>query len=209
VETPAESPFRQKDSFESRERQQWIESLPISKNSQTITTHNNKTYNLTIVDILPTVQEFCTPAPGGQKICSVNSYIFNQLWFPVFLFICSGVSLGIVAIYWFSLRRPWRLRIDMGEEYGSETRQLKNGERLYLGGDRGRPRPIELPGGDESRGYLERKGNKLILTITRQGTLSYNNKTSNSFRIDTTNGFTIKLPDYEDNSLKLSITVKK
>ncbi len=74
IETPAESPFLQPNSKESQLRKQWLESLPMIARSRSIPTENNEEYQLTIVDIKPTVQEFCTPAPSGQETCFVNRY---------------------------------------------------------------------------------------------------------------------------------------
>ncbi|PSB54734.1 hypothetical protein C7B77_17265, partial [Chamaesiphon polymorphus CCALA 037] len=80
VETPAGSPFREQNSAQSQERQAWIDALPLKLRSQNI-----GNYNLSVVDIAPTVQEFCTPAPGGQETCLINGYLFQQLWLPVLL----------------------------------------------------------------------------------------------------------------------------
>ena len=100
VETPKDSPFRQQSSPESKERQEWLDALPLQLRSQKI-----GNYNLSVVDIAPTVQEFCTPAPGGQETCLINGYLLQQLWLPVLL-----SSLGILTalaggIWWF---RHWR-----------------------------------------------------------------------------------------------------
>jgi hypothetical protein len=73
IETPADSPFRIVTSPESEERQNWIKSLPLQERSLTIVTQSSKDYQLSVVDINPTIQEFCTPAPGGQETCLVNS----------------------------------------------------------------------------------------------------------------------------------------
>ncbi|MFM6280742.1 MAG: VWA domain-containing protein, partial [Dolichospermum sp.] len=64
IETPGDSPFRIAESPPSQERQKWIETLPLKERSRTIKNQDNKDYKLSVVDINPTVQEFCTPAPG-------------------------------------------------------------------------------------------------------------------------------------------------
>lgn len=53
TETPAISPFRQEISAESKERQQWLDTLPLQMRAKKI-----DNYNLSVVDIAPTVQEF-------------------------------------------------------------------------------------------------------------------------------------------------------
>ncbi|NBO66606.1 MAG: VWA domain-containing protein, partial [Acidobacteria bacterium] len=82
TETPADSPLRIATSPESQERQKWIQTLPLKQRSLTIVTQSNKDYQLSVVDINPTIQEFCTPAPGGQETCLVNSYLLKQLSVP-------------------------------------------------------------------------------------------------------------------------------
>jgi len=204
IETPANSPFRQKDSPESQERQAWLQALPLQKNSQKII-NNNKSYDLTVIDIAPTVQEFCTPIPGGGKTCLVNSYLLNQLWLPVLLLLVTGITVSSLLIYWFRLNSPWKLKINRGDDFGTETYTLNNGERIYLGGDK--RRSMHLPG--EQRGYLERKGNQLTLKITQPGSLSYNDKQKGSVPINIKKEFMLELPDCQEQKLKLSIKVIK
>lgn len=71
VETPASSPFRNLGSLESQSRQAWLKALCPVMDKRSLPLGS---YNLTVVDIAPTVQESCTPAPGGESICLVNSY---------------------------------------------------------------------------------------------------------------------------------------
>jgi hypothetical protein len=86
VETPKDSPFRQPNSLESRERQEWLNALPLQLRSQKI-----GNYNLSVVDIAPTVQEFCTPAPGlpcthkslqyrFQDFYPLKTYLMRRTW---------------------------------------------------------------------------------------------------------------------------------
>jgi hypothetical protein len=156
VETPADSPFRNKESSESKDRQQWLESLPLSKNTQKIVTNNNKNYDLSVVDIAPTVQEFCTPAPGGQVICSVNSYLLNQLWLPALLLLAGTIGLGFLLRYWLSLQQKWDMTFEIkGDENSIHHFKLKPGstERLSVGSGFG---------SSEDWGYLQRRGNRLF-----------------------------------------------
>ena len=103
VETPADSPFRRANSIASQERQSWLEALAIIERSKTITTNDNRTYQLSVADIVPTVQEFCTPAPGGKETCLVTPYVLKLLLFPTLIgFILLGVG-GFGARYLISL----------------------------------------------------------------------------------------------------------
>lgn len=155
VETPGESPFRVQNSAASQERQQWLKALPIQLRSQKISN-----YNLSVADISPTVQEFCTPAPGGRETCLVDGYLVRQLWLPALV-----LSIGFLALvgggfwlfrYWRSLQQSWKLTV--ADEHDSEPRihYLRNHHKLGIGSD------IECHGG-ETRGYLRREGNRLFL----------------------------------------------
>jgi hypothetical protein len=207
IETPATSPFRQKDSPESRDRTQWIQALPLSKNSQKIVTNNNKSYDLTVVDIAPIVQEFCTPAPGGQKICSVNNYLFNQLWLPILLLVLGITGFGFLFRYWLSLQRPWKLSIEYvkDDSLDKEKFTLKNQRKIYLGGEANTR--IDCPG-SESRGYLERKGNQLYLVPNQQGIVYYNNKViTKPVRIESLKRFMLNCPDAQERDFEIVVKV--
>jgi len=70
-------------------RTMWMEKLPrISREIQP------GKFRLTVVDIQPTVQEFCTPRPGGGEVCLVNEYLIKQLWLPGL--VAGGVGLFAV-----------------------------------------------------------------------------------------------------------------
>jgi hypothetical protein len=207
IETPATSPFRQKDSPESRDRAQWIQALPLSKNSQKIVTNNNKSYDLTVVDIAPTAQEFCTPAPGGQKICSVNSYLFNQLWLPILLLVLVITGFGFLVRYWLSLQRPWKLSIEYvkDDDQDKEKFMLKNQRKIYLGGEANTR--IDCPG-SESRGYLERKGNQLYLVPNQQGMIYYNSKViTKPVKIESLKRFMLNCPDAQERDFEIVVKV--
>jgi hypothetical protein len=155
VETPANSPFRQQNSKPSLERQGWIDALPLVKRSQAI-----DSYKLSVVDIPPTVQEFCTPAPGGRETCLVNTYLIQQLWLPGLL--SAGLLVGTTTLgmwgfrYWQSLKRVWGLHIASDDDPDPQIRYLRNQGKLGIGSD------IDCPGHD-IRGYLKRERNQLFL----------------------------------------------
>jgi hypothetical protein len=168
VETPANSPYRQQNSSESKERQEWLDALPLQMRSQKI-----DNYNLSVIDISPTVQEFCTPAPGGSETCLINGYLFQQLWLPVLV-----SSLGILTTlaggiwwfrYWRSLQQSWTLTILDEGDSEQQICYLRNRERLEIGSD------IECQGSD-IRGYLRREGNKLFLEPSSELPISYQNR---------------------------------
>jgi hypothetical protein len=197
VETPANSPYRQQNSAESKERQEWLNALPLQMRSQKI-----GNYNLSVVDIAPTVQEFCTPAPGGSETCLINGYLLQQLWLPILL-----SSLGILTtlaggIWWLrhrrSLQQAWKLTIS--DENGSETIcYLRNRQRLGIGSD------IECRGQD-IRGYLRREGNKLFLEPSGELPISYQNREVTQRQILTGRCIRLNYP-HESRELALTITI--
>ncbi|MDT9341735.1 VWA domain-containing protein [Trichodesmium erythraeum 21-75] len=97
IETPKDSPFRVENSEESQRRISWINALPLEERKLLIRTENGEEYQLAVVDIAPTVQEFCTPAPGGRETCLVNSYLGKLLWLPglIFLLVFIGFIVGV------------------------------------------------------------------------------------------------------------------
>ncbi|GAX35261.1 VWA domain-containing protein [Nodularia sp. NIES-3585] len=115
IETPADSPLRIADSPESQERHAWMKILPIHKRSLSITTPENKLYTLAVYDIYPTVQEFCTPAPGNQETCLVNPYLRQQLWTPSLILLLILGSLFGSAFKLHRLHRKWELHIYIEE----------------------------------------------------------------------------------------------
>lgn len=155
VETPANSPFRQASSAKSKERQEWLDALPLKLRSQKI-----DNYNLSVVDLAPTVQEFCTPAPGGQETCLVNGYLVQQLWLPTSIMavgLCTTLTGGIWAYqHWRSLQQAWKLTIYGEDDSEPQICYLRNRQRLGIGSD------IDCRGHDV-RGYLRREGNRLFL----------------------------------------------
>ena len=167
VETPANSPFRQQNSSESKERQEWIDALPLQMRSQKI-----GNYNLSVVDIAPTVQEFCTPAPGGQETCLINSYLFQQLWLPILVSFLGILTTLAGGMWWFrhwrSLQQAWKLTIDDESDSEQQICYLRNRQKLGIGSE------IECRGHD-IRGYLRREGNKLFLEPSGELPIHYQN----------------------------------
>lgn len=160
VEAP-NSACRTTESPQGQERISWLENLPIqprfTKPGQ---------FKLTVVDIPATVQEFCTPAPGGKETCLVNSYLISQLWLSALV-----IGLGIVGTLgllgsWYrrqqKLKKPWILRYT-GSNGVENQLKLPNKQRISIGSfDSTCHSSIEMP--DSSTvGYLERVNNHLYL----------------------------------------------
>ncbi|MGV2827580.1 VWA domain-containing protein [Myxosarcina sp. GI1(2024)] len=166
IETPANSPFRKSNSQLSQERQSWLRTLPLNKRSQTITTDNNRTYQLSVVDLPATVQEFCTPAPVGKETCLVTPYIVKMLWLPTLVLAAILIAGGLYSRYLFSLNKKWKLKISFDSDGNIEPRTcyLKHGQKIALGSNN--LKDIYCPG-EDIRGYLHRKGNKLYLKPTK------------------------------------------
>jgi hypothetical protein len=162
VETPATSPFRLVDSSTSQERQSWLQALPIKERSKTITTDNNRTYQLSVVDLPPTVQEFCTPTPGGKETCLVTPYLAKLLLLPTLIM----TGLIVAGCFWgkhlSNINKRWKLKIsfESDEDLEEQVCYLKNKQKIAIGDDN--LNSIYCPG-DEIRGYLQRKGNRLYL----------------------------------------------
>lgn len=160
VETPANSPFRLLDSSASQERQSWLQALPIKERSQTITTDNNRSYQLSVVDLVPTVQEFCTPTPGGKETCLVTPYLAKLLLLPTLIVMGLIVGGCFWGKYLISVNKKWRLKISFESDKEEQVCYLKNKQKIAIGDDN--LNSIYCPG-NESRGYLQRKGNRLYL----------------------------------------------
>jgi hypothetical protein len=136
---------------------------------------NGSKYQLSIADISPTVQEFCTPAPGGKETCLVNAYLFQQLWLPV-----SGISiasiLGIIASFFgirhlVRLNTPWTLKVSSDLNPDEVQRYtLRTGGKIAIGGEG--VNSIQCKG-EEVRGYLERRGNRLFLKPSKLEPILY------------------------------------
>lgn len=175
IETPAESPFLQPNSNESQLRKQWLETLPLTARSRTIPTENNEEYQLTIVDLKPTVQEFCTPAPSGKETCLVNPYLRQQLWLPTTGLTLILISSLVFLRLWYTWQKPWTLTIEIEGKEDEENPivTLKNNQRLAIGDyDASAVDYLECPG-EEVRGYLERKRNQLYLVPTQTAPIYY------------------------------------
>ena len=196
VETPANSSFRQKNSVESKERQEWLDALPLQVRTQKISN-----YNLSVVDIAPTVQEFCTPAPSGQETCLINGYLVQQLWLPILL--SSSVTLAALVggtcwfKHWVSLRKAWKLTITHATDSEGQICYLRNQQKLGIGSD------IDCQGHD-IRGYLRREGNKLFLEPVRELPIIYQNREVTKRQILT--GRCVRL-NYPHNSSDLELTI--
>lgn len=175
IETPANSPFRLKNSQASQDRHSWLQALPIKERSQQITTKDNRTYQLSVVDLAPTVQEFCTPAPGGKETCLVTPYLFKMLWLPSLIMFCLAIAGGWTTKYLIGLNKKWKIKITFESDNSREqqTCYLKNQQKITIGDHS--LSAIFCPG-ENIRGYLIRKGNQLFLKPTKVLPLYYRDR---------------------------------
>jgi hypothetical protein len=210
IETPADSPLRIATSPASQERQKWIETLPLKQRSLTIVTQSNQDYQLSVVDINPTIQEFCTPAPGGQETCLVNSYLLKQLWFPSLILLL--IAAGIWSLCKFArLQKKWKLRITFGDNTEDEEKLciLPNKKKIAIGeDDPSCEDSIDCPGG-EIRGHLQRQGEKLYLVPTPEGNIQLNNKKVTSKTLITNSRFTLNCPDSRQRDYQINVKIEK
>lgn len=210
IETPTNSPFRIKDSTPSKERQAWLKVLPLHKRELLIKNDQSKDYRIAVVDINPTVQEFCTIAPSSKEICKVNTYLFGQLWLPASL-----VSLGLafspfLLLYLINLRKKWRITVisDFNEDE-KECRPLLPGKSFAIGeADSKCVDEIICPGA-EVRAYLERNGNQLYLVPTKLAPIEWNGKEINRRIRLTGNRIKLNCPDEKTGDFYIDIKIKK
>ncbi|MCL1466795.1 VWA domain-containing protein [Argonema galeatum] len=178
IETPADSPFRVESSEESQQRREWIQALPMRDRKLAIRTNDNKEYNLTVVDIDPTVQELCTPAPGGRETCLVTPYLIKQLWLPASISVIVFIALVVAGIKYYRLQKKWQLIVDFTATAKEEDQicYLGHKKRIAIGEyDSTCDDSIDTPG-PEVRAYLERKGDKLYLVPTGDAPIYYNGR---------------------------------
>ena len=212
VETPANSQFRIGNSQASQQRQNWLQVLPLRERSLAIKTKDNKQYKLSVVDISPNVQEFCTPAPGGRETCLVSAYLFNQLWLPVLI---SGIALtaGVVTgIKFWRLQKKWTLAVDLRATAKEDDQvcYLGNNQRIAIGEyESSCADSIDTPG-PEVRAYLLRKGVKLYLEPTGEAAIFLNGKeVTERTLITNTTRIRLNCPDAKKREYEIVIQVKK
>lgn len=211
VETPADSAFRIAESPESKQREAWLRALPLQARSQSITTQNNKQYKLTVVDIAPTVQEFCTPAPGGEKTCLVNHYLTKQLWLPGLILLLILMTFGGITWKFYRLQKKWQLMVDFEATATPEDQKcrLPNQKRIAIGEyDATCVDSIDCPG-VEVRAYLERKGEKLYLVPTNSAPIYYQGREITSRTLISSSSFRLNCPDIRKHDYEIIIKVKK
>jgi hypothetical protein len=211
IETPANSPFRIATSPESQERQNWLNALPLKERSLMIKNQDNKDYKLSVIDLNPTIQEFCTPAPGGQETCLVNPYLLKQLWFPSLILLLL-IAAGVWSLCKFArLQKKWKLRIRFEDNTEDEEKLciLPNQKKIAIGEDDPSCKDsIDCPGG-EIRGYLQRQGEKLYLVPTPEGNIQLNNKKVTSKTLITNSRFTLNCPDSRQHDYQINVKIGK
>lgn len=201
IETPPNSPYRDPSTPESQNRQNWLNHLKTAENTRQLKGEN---YDLSVIDLPATVQEFCTPAPGGKETCLVNSYIANQLWLPTT--ILSVIILSILGggIFWLryiqTINKPLKLEIEINDNDEQEIQYLYNQKTISIGEE------IECPGG-EIRGYLKREGNKLFLEPTKLLPIIYQGKELKQKQLIQGNIIRFNCP-YNDRDFEIKIIIK-
>lgn len=211
IETPANSPFRNANSTESQERQcwiDWVKGLPGEERSQPIPTQNNQTYNLTVVDLPPSVQEFCTPTPGGKQTCLIPSYLLSQLWLPV-LGLILFIGAGLFGFnYLRLLQKKWTIKVKSPRDDEVKILSLKANQKILIG-DNDEMNNLYAPG-DEIRGYLKRQGNHLYLEPAKNALpIFYRGKELNKKEKITTNRIRLNCPDYKERDFEIEININK
>ena len=210
IETPANSPFRVKDSPETRERQSWVDALPIIKRELLIKNDKSQDYKLAVVDIAPTVQEICTIAPSGEKPCKVNSYLFGQLWLPASILVIGLVAIPFFLRHWINIRNKWRITVtfDFNDDE-KECRPLLPGKCIAIGeADSSCVDSIDCPG-LEVRSYLKRQGNQLYLVPTNLAPIQWNGGEITKRTRLTGTQIKLNCPDENNRDFYIQIRVRK
>jgi hypothetical protein len=210
IETPKDSPMRLENSLETRERQEWFKVLPLKQRSREIITNNNQRYKLSVVDIPPTVQEFCTPTPQQGETCLVNPYLFKQLALRGGIVFIVIIAVILAAIKFYTLNKKWSLTIKFLDDDDMEESKIfiNNNEKIAIGNDGNESKCIECPGNDV-RGYIERKGEKLFLKPTEESPIYYHGREVTQKTELTGNSININCPDNRNKDFEISISIKK
>lgn len=207
IETPADSPFRSKNSPESQLRESWLEALPLKLRSRQIEGNNNTSYQLSVVDIPPTVQDFCTPAPGGKETCLVTPYLIRLLWLPSSIVILGLIASAVWLKYLISINTKWKLKINFDSDDRQEEQicYLKNKQRISIGDDS--LNGIKCPG-EEIRGYLYRQGNQIYLQPTKAAPIFYRDREVINKEKITGNYFKINCPQQGTRNKDFEISIR-
>lgn len=210
TETPANSAFRVQNSSESKERQAWINTLPMKKRELSIQNEQAKNYKLAVVDVKPTVQEFCTIAPNNKELCKVNSYLFGQLWLPASILAIGLACTPFFLGYLINLRKKWRIIVTSEfNEDEKECRPLLSGKCFAIGDtDSKCVDEIDCPG-SEVRAYLERQGNQLYLVPTQLAPIHWNGKELNKRTRLSGNSIKLNCPDERNSDFYIQLKIKK
>ena len=155
IETPTNSPFRDTNSEQSKDRSDWLQSLDLlNKPERSHQIIDN--YKLTVVDIAPTVQEVCTYAPNGQSNCLVTPYLVNQLWLPALIFGVGSLAvlIGLIlsGLHIYASRKDWKIKVNE-----NEITKMKPSYKL------GEEDPFDCSCGQTNIGCLVRRGKDLWL----------------------------------------------
>lgn len=207
LETPGESPFRIADAPESQNRQAWLNTLPLTERSRQIEGDNNTSYQITVVDIAPTAQEFCTPAPGGKETCLITPYLLKMLWLPTAVLVVLLIAAGVATKYLITLNKKWKLKVSFPSDDSREeqTCYLKNQQKIAIGDDS--LNSIACPG-EEIRGYLQRKGNLLYLIPTKTEPIFYREQeVLQAIKIER-NSFRFNCPSSANNQQDFDINIR-
>jgi hypothetical protein len=165
-EIPFDSPFRNIGSTESISRQNWLKNLNIITRQRELKIDK---FTLTVVDLPPTIQESCTPAPGGKESCLVDNYLKGQLWLPFtiisIIFTILIAALGLYLNWWMKTKKDWQIHVNLDSRVDDEIPiiKLSNNKTIGIGGVDERCREGIAWKNSEIRGYIERRGNQTYL----------------------------------------------
>jgi hypothetical protein len=154
IETPPNSPFRDANSEQSKDRSAWLQGIDLLNKPER--SHQIKdNYKLSVVDIAPTVQEVCTYAPNGQSNCLVTPYLVNQLWLPALIFGVGSITvlIGLIlsGLHIYASRKEWKISINDDHQNVRMKNRYNLGEYPFDCGD------------SEIRGCLVRRSKELWL----------------------------------------------
>ena len=128
-----------------------------------------------------------------------------MLWLPTTILAVLIVAGGFWAKYLISINQKWKIKIDFESDTNQEplTCYLKNNQKIAIGDNN--LTAIPCPG-EDIRGYLGRKGNKLYIKPTNNAPLLYRDRELNKEEQIKSDNFSFNCP-FEGQNFEIRVIV--